>query len=306
VNQYIVYADILLALNFFCDFFLLWTSGRILRRRINLLRISLAAIAGALYGLVVIFPACAWMAHPFCLFVISLILLRIAYAWDEPRSFLRLAGVFYLTAFAMAGAALAGERLLEQNGIILAPMQTLKAGSLFFAIFIAIILGQRGWATLRRNWHKDDFRLNIEIKVAGHSCRMSALLDTGNDLREPISGLPVLVADYQALRPLLPEYLRSAIENSANHDPTLILRELFEKGKTAWLKKLRLVPFTSIGEQNGLLLGFRPDMLIFEGAGKKQTNQAIICIYPKNLGNGYQAIVNPEIINGGEKFKEAS
>lgn len=306
MGQYIVYADILLALNFFCDFFLMWTTGRILRRNIKIYRILLASIVGALYGVVVILPSCTWMAHPFFLFAISLILLRIAYAWDEPKSFLRLVGVFYLTAFSMAGAALAGQRLLEQQGIVLGPLQTLKVGSLFFAIFIAIILGRRGWTTLRRSWHKDDFRLNIEIRIAGHSCKLSALIDTGNDLREPLSGLPVIVADYKALRPLLPEYLRKAFENTDNHDPAFILHELSVKENGGWLKRLRLIPFASIGERNGLLLGFRPDLLIFEGGSKKQTNEVFVCIYPQNLGNGCQAVVNPEIINGGEKYKEAS
>jgi stage II sporulation protein GA (sporulation sigma-E factor processing peptidase) len=306
MGQYIVYADILLALNFFCDFFLLWAAGRILRRRINWLRIFLAAVAGALYGLTAVFPPLVWLTHPFCLFVVSLLLLRIAYIWDSPKSFLQLAGTFYLTAFAMAGAALAGGRLLEQNGISLGPTQTLKAGSLLFALFIAVILARRGWSALRRTWRKEDFRLHIEIRVAGHSCRMAALLDTGNDLREPLSGLPVLVADYAALRPLLPDYLRQALEAPGNSDPAKILDQLAARPPDGWMRRLRLIPFASIGEQNGLLLGFKPDQLILDGAAKKQTNQVMVCISLKPLGNGYQAVVNPEIINGGEKYKEAT
>ncbi|NLF80438.1 MAG: sigma-E processing peptidase SpoIIGA, partial [Clostridia bacterium] len=236
----------------------------------------------------------------------SLLLLRVAYVWDSPKTFLKLAGTFYLTAFAMAGAALAGGRLLEQNGISLGPMQTLKAGSLLFSLFIAVILARRGWSALRRNWRKEDFRLNIEIQAGGHSCHMAALLDTGNDLREPLSSLPVLVADYAALRPLLPEYLRQALEAQGNHDPAKILDQLSTRAPDGWLRRLRLIPFASIGEPNGLLLGFRPDRLILHGPPKRQTNQAMVCISIKPLGNGYQAVINPEIINGGEKYKEAS
>ena len=43
MSGYIIYGDILLALNFFCDFFLLWAAGRVLRRKILLLRITAAA-----------------------------------------------------------------------------------------------------------------------------------------------------------------------------------------------------------------------------------------------------------------------
>lgn len=306
MNHYIVYADILLALNFFCDFFLLWTAGKILRRQISLLRILAASVIGAFYGLTAVIPALTWMAHPFCMFVISLLLLRIAYRWDEPKSFLRLAGVFYLTAFAMAGAALAGSRLLEQNGIVFAPMQTLQAGSLLFALFIAVILGRRGWSALKKNWHKEDFQLRIKILVNGRSCQMPALLDTGNDLCEPLSGLPVLVADYQALRIIMPEYLRQAFEKFGHDSPETVLHEISSHNTDGWLKRMRLIPFASIGKQNGLLLGFKPDMLILEGQSKRQTNQVMICISAEPLGNGYQAVLNPEILNGGEKYKEAS
>lgn len=306
MNHYIVYADILLALNFFCDFFLLWTAGKILRRKISLLRILASSVIGAFYGLTAIIPALTWMAHPFCLFVVSLLLLRIAYRWDEPKGFLRLAGVFYLTAFAMAGAALAGARILEQNGIVFAPLQTLKAGSLLFALFIAIILGRRGWSALKKNWQKEDFQLQLTINVNGRQCRLPALLDTGNDLREPLSGLPVVVADYQAMRSIMPEYLRRSFEKYGRCSPEMVLDDIAAHTNDGWLKRLRLIPFASIGKQNGLLLGFKPDSLILDKADKRQISQVIICISAEPLGNSYQAVINPEILNDGEKYKEAS
>ena len=105
-------------------------------------------------------------------------------------------------------------------------MQTLQAGSLLFALFIAVILGRRGWSALKKNWHKEDFQLRIKILVNGRSCQMPALLDTGNDLREPLSGLPVLVADYQALRIIMPEYLRQAFEKFGHDSPETVLHEI--------------------------------------------------------------------------------
>ena len=306
MGQYIVYADILLALNFFCDFFLLWTAGRIAGRKISLLRCFLAAAAGAAYGLTAVYPALNWLTNPFCVLTVSLLLLRIAYQWKDPLSFIKLAGIFYLAAFTLAGAALAGERLLEHNGIILAPIQTFKAGSLLFALFIGLILGKRSINLLRRSLHKDDFRFHITISVGGKSCRLQALLDTGNDLLEPISGLPVAVANYQAIRSLFPEYLKRAIEDEHSDDPGAIIHSMAEQGRSGWLKKLRLIPYASIGQSNGLMLGFRPDELIIEGKFRQKTAQVMICITKEDLGNGNQAIVNPEIISGGEKCKEVS
>ena len=303
--QYIIYADVLLALNFFCDFFLLWAAGRILRRSVSLPRICLGALCGALYGLTALYPALNWLTHPFCLFVISLLLLRIAYRWDGPAGFLKLTGVFYLTAFTMAGAALAGERLLEQSGVQLNPMQTLRTGSLLFAVFLAVLLGKRGVSFLRRTIRKDDFRLHLKITAGLRSCEISALLDTGNDLREPLSGLPVVVAEYKALLRIFPTRVAELLNKGADKDPALLLRELARE-QNGWGKRFRLVPFSSVGKNDGLLLGFRPDELIISGAGRSRTDQAIVCITFAELGNGYQAVVNPEVLDCGEKYKEAS
>lgn len=306
MSKYIVYADILLALNFFCDFVLLWTSGRILRRKTSLPRITAAAALGALYGLTAISPALNWMTHPFCLFVISLLLLRAAYEWDCPLSFLKLTGSFYLCSFTLAGAALAGERLLENNGIILAPTETFKAGSLLFAIFLGAILGRRGFRMLRRNWQKEDFRMRIQISANGKRCILPALIDTGNDLAEPLSGLPVIVASYAALKPLFPAEVSHAIERYAEVDPALIIKSMENATTRNWRNRLRLIPFSSVGKSNGLLPGFRPDELVIMGREKRHTDQVIIGITMQELGNGYQAVINPEVLAGGEKHREVS
>lgn len=298
-TNFIIYGDVLFLLNFFLDFFLLWATGCFLRRRIRYGRLFLAALAGAFYGVGMLIPALGYLYLFGGKIIFSLLMLALAYSFKGARDFLTLTGAFYLISFAMAGAALGGSSLLSDAGIYLGKEQIMGWSSLLFALFIGAIVGKKGMQKIKQNWRKDDFKVKLEICAAGRSCMIPALIDTGNSLLDPVSGRPVIVAEYPLLAKLLPHGIRKAIDNFGLEDPARIIAE---QGASGWENRLRLVPFVSIGQSHGLLLGFWPDEIIIHGQDKHSTDQAIICFYHKELGQGenYQAVINPDIL-----FKEA-
>lgn len=308
MGAYTVYADILLLLNFFLDFFLLWATGRFLRRETRVWRLLSAAILGAVYGTAMLIPQLYILYTIPAAVVMSLVLLWVAFGYRNYRSFLKLIAVFYLVAFAMAGSALAGGYFLERRGTALGVQQTLNAGALLFGLAMAIILARRGVAVLRSKWNQTDFRTMVEVWVAGRSCRFPALIDTGNDLREPISGLPVMVADYQVLAPLLPERLRE-LYLLYGEDSVELLKGM-EKSSVGggWSQRLRLVPFSSVGRKYGMLPGFRADRVLVTDNGQRYQVQAVICIGAKDFcgRQEYRAVLNPELLSVAEQMRGAS
>ena len=295
MNGYVIYADILLALNWILDFFLLWASGCFLKRRILLRRIIPAASLGAIYGAAVICPLPPWLFHIVVAGMVSLLMLLIAFPWQGIHSFLRLVAAFYLISFSMAGAALAGGYLLGYTGYAFGAIQTLKVSALIFGLIFGLMIARKGFLSIRRSWRKEEFRTEIEISFLGHSCRANALIDTCNDLREPISGLPVVVADKRVLLPLMPESFQEAFQKN-NGDPVRLAQEYFANHQDAWHKSFRLIPFTSIGQQHGLLLGFKPDSLRLYDGHQTRDGNAVVCIATNGLSTGeYRAILNPEV-----------
>ena len=296
MSAYVVYIDVLLLLNFCFDFLLLAASGRFLRRRAALLRLLLASALGAVYGAAIVLPQLSFFYLPPAAVLFSLLLLRIAYPYRSAGAFLKLTGVFYLIAFAMAGAVLAGVTLLQNSGFVLGGQTTVRAGSLLAALPVAAIIARRGYAAFRRNWRKEDFHVQMEIWVAGRSCMLTALLDTGNDLHEPLSGRPVIVADGRAVRGLLPERIRE-IWQANGERPDLALQQLTAKEDIdGWVRRLRLIPFASIGKRNGMLLGFRPDAIFVQQNGQRLQAQAVIALTRLASDQAYQAVANPEIL----------
>ncbi len=304
MTNYIVYADVLWALNFFLDFFLLWATGRFLRLKYKIWRLLLSAAVGALYGTLLLVPSLSWCYSLPGVIISSLLLLIMAFSFGGWLSLLKKAASFYLIAFAMAGAVLGGSQLLSQQGIVIGASGSVKAGTLLFGIIMALILARRGVVYIRQLGHKESFIVELKISVLGRSCSIKGLIDTGNNLNEPVGGLPVIVSEYRSLMGLLPQGLRNAYQQYAAVDPAFVLQQPLPDG---WGRRLRLVPFDSIGYRHGLLLGFRPDKVVINGEKTLSTDAVVICLAQQSFAGGeYQAIVNPDILLTAEILKEVS
>ena len=301
MSGYTVYLDVLLLLNFCMDFLLLWAAGRCCRRNAPLPRLLLAAILGSLYagGMVLDLPRFLW--SPVAAVVFSLLMLAAAYPWAGLRALGRLALTFYLISCAAGGAALAAAGLLQRQELPWG-LPTVRWVTLLMSFPVVLIVSRRGYAALRRGFRKEDFRARLQVQAAGRRTVLTALIDTGNDLTEPLSGLPVVVADYRALTVLLPERLRQAW-NAAPEQPERVLQSLSAFSDTdGWLRRLRLVPFSSIGRSSGLLLGFRADQVVLEQGGHRITGPAVVALSRVLAGSGgCQAVVNPDLLARGKE-----
>lgn len=301
MSGYVVYVDVLLLLNFCMDFLLLWAAGRFLRRSTPLWRLLLGAVLGSAYASAMVLGLPGWLWSLPAAVAFSLLMLLAAYTYDGHRSFLRLTGVFYLISCAAGGAALAAAGELQQRQLP-GGWTTVRWLALLMALPVVLIVSRRGYAAARRAWRRENFRARLLIQAAGRRASLTALIDTGNDLSDPLSGLPVVVADYRSLAPLLPERLRQAW-NAAPEQPERVLQRLSDAADTdGWLRRLRLVPFSSIGRRSGLLLGFRADLVVLEQDGRRVSGQAVVALSRGGIsGGGYQAVVNPDLLEQGKE-----
>ena len=104
---------------------------------------------------------------------------------------------------------------------------------------------------------------------------MTALLDTGNTLKDPVTGHPVLVADSRVAWELL------QLQESELSDPIGTISRGNHLG-------LRLIPYCSVGQPAGMLLGLKVDELRING---REANQ-IVAFAPNRIGqgSGYEAL----------------
>jgi stage II sporulation protein GA (sporulation sigma-E factor processing peptidase) len=95
---------------------------------------------------------------------------------------------------------------------------------------------------------------------------------------------------------LLPDDIRGIFEQNYENDLNSVTATI---SSSNWFSRFRLIPFTSLGKENGMLLGFRPDYIEIGAAdGKKDIRDVIIGIYNRTLSanDQYRALMNPELI----------
>lgn len=255
----IVYVDLLLLsilANFIFDWLLLWATGEVTRRRVGRLRLFLGTLVGtthfALYTLAThqVIGHYGLLRFPATVALVSLVMLLVTFWPVSIRSLPRLAGTFYGILFLSAGAGLAAGNLWgpgnEPNMIV----------SLIVAAGALLLVAEVGWGVVQRRFSRQAYQVPVEIRLAGRVASLVGLIDTGNQLQDPLGGAPVLVAEVDALQPLFPPELHPDMALLARGDlsPVTSLAEHAE-----WSSRFRLIPFTSLGQDHGLMVGLKPD-----------------------------------------------
>ena len=113
----------------------------------------------------------------------------------------------------------------------------------------------------------------IKIHFGDKTIHLDALRDTGNDLVDIMTGAPVLVVGPDTA------YRLTGLNKGHLEDP---LKTIEKKRITG----LRLIPFSSVGNSHGLMLGIRAKEVLVDGVA----SDMIIAMAPGGLGN-YEALI---------------
>ena len=275
-----VYADDMFVLNLLIDYFILLAAAKLCALPLRRRRILLAAALGALYAAALLWPVCRPVLGTPCA-KLGLGLLMTMLAFGTQNGIVKPYIVFLLVSAAFGGAVCAASLLAgaePDDGLFgEASMRVLTLS--FAACYCALTFYfQRFGRRALRETHR------IELSFCGRLVEFTALSDTGNELFDPISGLPVMVLGRSEAAKLLPGVLADAL----NESPAVFMEALpyFE----ALRPRFRLIPFSSIGQSAGLLPVFRPDALRIDG---KERADLLVGLCPMELSTDgqYSAVI---------------
>ncbi|WP_069650169.1 sigma-E processing peptidase SpoIIGA [Caloranaerobacter ferrireducens] len=293
-----VYAEYLILENFIINFIILYVTKRFTRTETSRLRLTLAALIGAVYTLVVFYPKLSFMVNFTMKLTISILIVIVAFNPITFKKFLKLIATFYIVSFVFAGSALALFYLIDVdsyigNGIFYIKDFPIKI--LAFAIVTSWILIKYTWSYIHGKISKDKILVPIAISLKDREVHIIALVDTGNSLKDPLTDAPVIIVQFSAIKNILPEKTKKLFEMYDTKDLRLILPFLQGLGQDL---KFRVIPFKTIGQENGVLFGFKPDRVIIKDQDKAITN-IVIGIYNDKLSNDdkYEALLHPELLN---------
>lgn len=144
---------------------------------------------------------------------------------------------------------------------------------------------------------KKDMFCNIKININSNTVYTKAIIDTGNFLKEPITKIPIAVVEKDILKGVIPEEILNNLSN---------IIEGKEIALGEYLSKIRLIPFMSLGKENGMLIGIKADGLAINTQDDVLfIKNIIIGIYDGNLSKTgkYKALIGLELLEnkGGNK-----
>lgn len=293
-----IYIDVVLIENLIMNYIILFTTGLILKLKIQSIRILIASLLGAIYSIIAYTGVLKIYSSFLLKIVLSVLIVYIAFSPQNVKKMWKDLLIFYLTSFVFGGAAFAliyivkPQDIIMKNGLFLGtyPLKTVILGAVIaFAVIIA------AFSIVKSRISKKDMFCEIETKINNKIVRTRAIIDTGNMLKEPITNTPVVVVEHTLLYECIPKEILNNLENIIGGD----FKKVPEQIKEKYISELKLIPFSSLGKQNGMLLGIKPEYIkIIKEEEEEIKKNVIIGIYNKSLTKKgeYRALMGIELI----------
>lgn len=274
-------SDLLFTMNLVINYLLLLGSTRVSGTSVPIWRIALAAAIGALYAVGVGLPQASLLRQPGAMAVVLAVMFWLAFG--SRVTAVRTIGCYLVLSLALCGAVVGAALLFGRN-------TALARGTFLYPVSFRALVLMAGLAYLicRCFSGRAAPQPAIEravLSLAGRQVRLRALVDTGNRLRDPLTGKPVLVANWDVAAKLLPQAAAGILDQAAFQDPAALLPKL-----RTLCPQLRafLVPYHAVGN-SGMLLAVRCDQI---QVGKTATCGALVAFSPTTLDEArqYQAL----------------
>ena len=289
-----LYIDIIFLSNIIMNYIILFATGLIVVKKVKHTRIILSSILGAMYSIVLYITKFKIYENQIIKLILSIAMIYIAFVPKDIKKMIRDIIIFYLTSFCFGGAAyyllynVSPGQIKTINGILLGgyPLKIAILGGIlgFFIINVAFKI-------VKNRIDKTSIIYDIEIVYQGKQVEMKVLLDTGNLLVEPITKFPVIIVDSEKLKQILD---LSSLEIMVNAKIEKI--DLIEENLKL---RCRVLPFSSVGKNNGIMMGFKPDYVKIYDDEEKIIKDVIIgvCSNRFNKNKYYSGLIGLDFLN---------
>lgn len=295
-----IYLDVLFLENVIINYFILLVTAKLSKTGTSSLRLTIGAALGALYVIVlVLLPGMRIYGTIAAKILLSMVMVAVTFAPEKIKAFVKILALFYLSTFVFAGASFAFIYFNQSGGIvrngIFYVFWRSKWVVLILAFIMVGIIVRIFFEVIQNKFVREKLLMPLRISFENKAIELAALVDTGNSLHDPLTNTPVIVVEFHAIKDILPMDIQNIFKQSKEEDLDSI-SDVVSQSK--WFSRFRLIPFTSLGKENGMLIGFKPDFIeIGENENKKGVNNVVVGIYNKALSRNerYKALLSPEL-----------
>ncbi len=266
---YDLYVDSLLLVNFVMNLYLLLLVNKTLFRTATRKRIVLGAAVGAMFYLLPFFlSGPVWLKYLVGMLPGVTVMILIAFRVRSVGSFFRILESILMYSLLMGGVMLLIKKIPWMEQRMLGIWGILGTGAFVYLLFGYFVEQKRQKSNLCK----------VVMIQNGSRITVTALLDSGNSLIEPISGKPVAIIEKDIAIKLWVE------------EPHLY----------------RAIPYHSIGKKRGILKGYLLQEMQIETEGViKICKDTYVAVCEEYITEGHvKMILNPDCLKGEEKMRK--
>lgn len=291
----VVYIDKVFVLNLSIDYLLLLTAARLTGAPLQRGRLLCGAAMGALYAVAVFLPGCAALGKPLGRLLAGMGMNLFAF-WKLQRRW-KIISLSMLLSAALAGIVMAvglaaGSASAVMGKLYYAQISwPLLLGTACGMYLLLQIIFQQGAR------HGGGELMRVAVRINGMERELLALHDTGNTLRDPISGQPILVIEQDALHEIWDLETEEIL-----YQPMQVEEKIAKLHHIGRGLGFTLLPFRSVGA-SGLLLAVRSDSV---RVGRMTYRHAWVALSERCVSDGgaYRALWGGAV--RGEEFGATS
>ncbi|MHC0037251.1 sigma-E processing peptidase SpoIIGA [Pseudoneobacillus sp. C159] len=297
-----VYLDVIWFLNFLFDSLLLSLVAIMLKRSVRWWRIALGGLVGSTIILLNFTILASSANHPITKICFSFAMVLITFGYKRFRFFIKAVFFLYLATF-LSGGTLIGvhyfikfdSRLTDEVLIDSVKGFGDPISWLFVILGFPIVwyFSRKGVESLEITKIQYDQLVTVDLLIHDLACSFKGLIDSGNQLYDPITKSPVMIVSIESVKEQFPIELLQMIMNPESY----IFGDCEIPVK--WENKIKMIPCKVVGQDHQIVIAFKPDQL--EIRTEKETinvTKALVSFTMQKLSgdDSFQCIVHPKML----------
>lgn len=301
-----IYLDIIFIENVLMNYIILFGTGFVQKLKMKSYKLILASTIGSIYAIIIYLNIIPIYSNIITKILLSIVMIYISFYPQNVKKLCKSLFLFYLVSFATGGCALALIYLIKPKQVIY------KDGSLIgtYPMKVTVIAGVIGFLLIQYSFknnkkllHSKELICKLEIKMCKKIITTKAFVDSGNTLKDPIFNEHVIIIEKDIIKNEIRTQYGNIFDYDFRKNGSKYINNtnyLFEGGDNKM--NIRIIPFKSIGKENGILLGIKPEYVkitTIDGE-EKIINNVILGLYHKKIGKKYSALIGMELLERGE------
>jgi stage II sporulation protein GA (sporulation sigma-E factor processing peptidase) len=301
-KRLVLYLDVIWLLNLLIDSILLMMTALFLKRHLIWWRIVLGGFIGSLIVLLSFTPYVYISGHPIVKLLFSIMMVYTAFGFKRFRFFLGNLLMLYFSTFLTGGILIGVHYFLKfdnnlQSSMFLASVKgfgdPISWVFVMFALPAAWYFARNRISSIETVNIQYDQIVGIEVEINGLKLELKGLVDSGNQLYDPLSKSPVMLISSEGMEGRIPkEILRLSedTEEMMNGNHSLA---------PEWEERVRFIPAQSVGKKNQLLLAFKPDKIVISKAEETWICKKALVVFQNitfSADSTFNCIVHPRML----------